>query len=195
MEKKKIFIWRHGETQWNKDKRFQGHLDIDLNKVGENQAIQLKAIVEKLNISQIISSDLKRTYRTALIASDGKIPIECSDKLREGKLGDAQGKTWTEVSTAYGEETLGQWFDPTIDMSFPNGELKSEAFKRFLSYIESYLSTTKSSNIGISTHGFIILRFLHYISKDHKSIDKVPNAYVFELDFYPSSKKWIWHKK
>ncbi|KAJ0457661.1 putative phosphoserine phosphatase [Helianthus annuus] len=61
-----IVVVRHGETEWNAEKRIQGHLDVDLNDVGRQQAV---AVAERLSreskISAIYSSDLKRALETA----------------------------------------------------------------------------------------------------------------------------------
>ncbi|GFP96943.1 phosphoglycerate mutase-like protein 4 [Phtheirospermum japonicum] len=63
-----IIVIRHGETEWNADRRIQGHLDVDLNDVGRQQAV---AVAERLSkepkISAVYSSDLKRAFYTAEI--------------------------------------------------------------------------------------------------------------------------------
>ncbi|KAF7848664.1 hypothetical protein BT93_L1757 [Corymbia citriodora subsp. variegata] len=89
-----IVVVRHGETEWNADKRIQGHLDIELNEIGRRQAT---AVGERLSregkISAIYSSDLKRAFETAnLIATAcGGLEVIKDPSLRERNLGELQG--------------------------------------------------------------------------------------------------------
>ncbi|KVH92574.1 Histidine phosphatase superfamily, clade-1 [Cynara cardunculus var. scolymus] len=95
-----VVVVRHGETEWNAEKRIQGHLDIDLNDVGRQQAV---AVAERLsgesNISAIYSSDLKRALETAqTIASRcGGLEVIQDPNLRERHLGDLQGLVYSEA--------------------------------------------------------------------------------------------------
>ena len=65
MKKQRIVIWRHGQTDWNIENRFQGHSDISLNSVGVSQAKRSAAILAEMVPTKIISSDLDRAFKTA----------------------------------------------------------------------------------------------------------------------------------
>lgn len=93
----RIVIWRHGQTDWNIQSRFQGHSDIPLNKVGEYQANHAANILAGMNPVRIISSDLIRAKQTAapLIASTG-LQLEVDANLRETNGGNWEGKTESE---------------------------------------------------------------------------------------------------
>jgi len=54
----RVVLWRHGQTDWNVENRFQGHSDIPLNKVGEYQVAQAASVLAGLKPNRIISSDL-----------------------------------------------------------------------------------------------------------------------------------------
>jgi broad specificity phosphatase PhoE len=184
-----LYIIRHGETDWNKCKRFQGHTDIELNETGIAQANALQNELKKISPDVVLSSDLARAKGTALLATKLlDTPIIFSDQLREAKLGVAEGKTYSEVKLLYGEKTLKDWFNPAIDMSFEEGELKSEAQSRAITYINGMIDELKVSKMVISTHGLLILRLLFFASKKIPEFVSVPNGKVFHIRV--DNKKW-----
>ena len=87
---KNIYLIRHGETDWNRDKRFQGQTDIPLNQTGREQASSLVSLMNQLKIEAAFSSDLSRAYETAQIAlSDSRLTIIKDYRLRETNIGCA----------------------------------------------------------------------------------------------------------
>ncbi len=189
---KKLFIFRHGQTPWNKEKRFQGHLDIPLSEEGKAEARDLREHLLPINFDYILSSDLKRAKMTTEIAlGDRDIPTSYSQMLREAYLGEAQGKTQDEVKELWGENILKQWFHATEDMKFPGGESKSEALVRFKNYVDSFLDTHPASTIAISTHGYIIFRLLCQISSVTPEGLAIKNCQAFEVDVDQQG-NWRW---
>ena len=81
----RLLVVRHEETDWNVERKMQGHVDIELNSNGIRQANALRDNLEKqnYNIDLIISSPLKRAKKTAEIISNGQIKIIYSDKIVE----------------------------------------------------------------------------------------------------------------
>ena len=93
----RIVIWRHGQTDWNIQSRFQGHSDIPLNKVGEYQANHSAKTLAGMNPNRIISSDLIRAQQTAApLIELTKLNLEIDAKLRETNGGNWEGKTERE---------------------------------------------------------------------------------------------------
>lgn len=96
-----FFLIRHGETEWNLQKRLQGQKDIPLSKVGVNQAQQLGCYFhnQDINFEHVYTSDLLRAHRTAQLITDRmpnkKIIIE--PNLRERYYGELEGKYISEV--------------------------------------------------------------------------------------------------
>src|SRR5690349_8413010 len=102
MNKKHLFIFRHGETDWNVEERFQGHLDIPLNDNGRNQARELGQKMKHFGLEAIFSSDLCRASETAqIVAQSINVPIFKDPRLREAHLGQAQGLTRTEIESQF----------------------------------------------------------------------------------------------
>ncbi len=107
-----IYLLRHGETQWNKAKRYQGHLNSDLTKKGRLQAQKMGACLKrelKGNISySMVCSPLGRTRQTAGIVSSA-LDFDVNncaidDQIIEVTLGDWDGMTHEEVSATYPQE-------------------------------------------------------------------------------------------
>lgn len=109
----RLIIWRHGETDWNLTGRFQGHHDIPLNAVGEQQARTAAPFLAEWGPTSIISSDLSRARGTARALADVTgLPVTLDERLREINVGDWVGRTIQEIV----EE------DPSIGERMRNGE-------------------------------------------------------------------------
>lgn len=103
----RIIAIRHGETAWNVDTRLQGHLDIELNATGRQQARRVAQALAHESISAIYSSDLLRAWDTArAIAEATGQPLHAHAGLRERGFGVLQGKTYAEIEAAWPEQSL-----------------------------------------------------------------------------------------
>jgi glucosyl-3-phosphoglycerate phosphatase len=100
----RLFIWRHGQTEWNVINRIQGHADVALDAVGRAQAIAAAAHLANERPDVIITSDLRRTADTAaaLAGITGLAPHR-DPRLRERYFGTWQGMTVDDVEAAYPE--------------------------------------------------------------------------------------------
>jgi probable phosphoglycerate mutase len=93
-----IYIVRHGETLWNKDKRLQGSVDIELSDYGRQLAKETGYALTGTTINLIYSSPLKRAYETAtLIRGDRKIDIITDERLKELSFGCFEGQNFSEL--------------------------------------------------------------------------------------------------
>ncbi|MGZ3547684.1 MAG: histidine phosphatase family protein, partial [Vulcanimicrobiaceae bacterium] len=92
-----VFV-RHGATDWNRDRRFQGQSDIPLNDEGRAQAEALARTLSAETFDRAIASDLTRAYDTArIIARASGIAIERDPRWREFDFGNWEGLTWEEI--------------------------------------------------------------------------------------------------
>ena len=158
-----IYMIRHGETNWNKEKRFQGQIDIPLNDLGKSQAINLanRLVKENLSIDAIYSSDLKRAVETAEgIAANNNLKVIVHTGLRERHFGILEGKKFEDLHQDY----------PGIHMGNLEqfGSLNVESFQllqtRMFSTIKELCNRHMGQNIAIVSHGAAINSFLHHIS-------------------------------
>lgn len=88
----KIYLARHGQTDWNKEMRAQGRRDIPLNEAGKSQAKELHDKLEGLEFDGVYASPLSRTAETAKIAIGDRYTIKYDDRLIERSFGDYEGK-------------------------------------------------------------------------------------------------------
>ena len=105
-----IVLVRHGETDWNRERRFQGHADTTLNDVGRGQALELAAALRDEGLEAVYTSPLRRASETARIVADvlGLVARELT-ALREIDVGDWQGLTVDEIRARYPERSDVAW--------------------------------------------------------------------------------------
>ncbi len=93
-----ILLARHGETDWNSERRWQGWADQPLNDVGRAQASELGASLAGRTIDAIYSSDLRRAAETArIVAETLGLPVTVDRGLREVDVGDWSGRVHSEI--------------------------------------------------------------------------------------------------
>ena len=152
MKKQRIVIWRHGQTDWNIENRFQGHSDISLNSVGVSQAKRSAAILAGMVPTKIISSDLDRAFKTATeLAKIVNLEIIKDPDLRETNGGNWEGKTGEE-NRKNDYERFVKWIDGTDEKAGEIGERRSEVAERALAAIERALIDFDGTLIVV-THG------------------------------------------
>jgi probable phosphoglycerate mutase len=96
-----VLLARHGETDWNSERRWQGHADRPLNGAGRAQARELAESLADGEIEVIYSSDLLRAHETALIVGDRLgLPVTVDPGLREVDVGDWSGRVHNEIEGA-----------------------------------------------------------------------------------------------
>ncbi|MBQ6486583.1 histidine phosphatase family protein [Candidatus Saccharibacteria bacterium] len=94
----KLYLARHGQTDWNLEHRAQGQVDIPLNETGIKQAEELREKLKSYHFDICYASPLSRAAETAKIAVDGQCEIIFMDDLKERYFGSLEGsdpKTWT----------------------------------------------------------------------------------------------------
>jgi broad specificity phosphatase PhoE len=184
---KTLFVFRHGETDWNREGRMQGGTDIHLNQLGRDQAAALRGFLQKNPVDVILSSDLTRALETARIGgADLRAPIVLDPRLRETNLGEAEGLTMAEVRARFSDEFLTNWrsVEPRLDhFKFPGGESKREHLQRVVAALEDFVHRTPYRRIGISSHGGAIRRLLHHLRPELREPVFVGNCVTYRLTF------------
>lgn len=161
--KTRIYLFRHGETDWNKERRIQGHIDIPLNDRGREQARALARHIERLGVQSIVSSDLSRALETATLASGRSTLVRSDQRLREIHLGKLQGLTREEMKGLLTPEQEAMLNDqPLSDADIVNlgGETGLQVYTRALEAMLEHLKLTGHTTIGVSTHGGVARRLL-----------------------------------
>ncbi|MFC9485587.1 histidine phosphatase family protein [Streptomyces hydrogenans] len=102
---RRIVLWRHGQTAWNLERRFQGSTDIELTEAGVHQARRAARLLAALRPDAIVASDLKRTAATAAeLAALTGLAVAHGAALRETYAGEWQGLTHDEIVARFGEQ-------------------------------------------------------------------------------------------
>jgi len=98
----KIFIVRHGETQWNREEVFRGRKDIPLNEAGQKQAVRVGQHFAHIPVNRIVSSPLERARQTAeAISNRTGVTIGTMDEFTDMNFGIWEGLTLPEVEKDY----------------------------------------------------------------------------------------------
>ena len=182
-----LYIFRHGETDWNLEGRMQGGTDIPLNANGRLQAESLRLFFEIHPVEAFITSDLRRANETALIAIHHlNLPLIVEPRIRETNLGVAEGLTRPELLLKLGDQAWTSWSSmDQPDFRFPGGESKHEHMMRFRAGIEEVLSKSSASRFGVATHGGAMRRFIHYVRPELAEPMMIPNCTVFKFTAVP----------
>lgn len=152
MSAQRIVLWRHGQTDWNIENRFQGHTDIPLNTVGQFQAEHAAKVLLGMNPIKIVSSDLIRTQQTATaLAALTGLSIVTDSGLRETNGGMWEGKTGAENRRIDEKNFLG-WLHGADIPAGTTGERRSEVANRARIVIEREIAETPGTVIFV-THG------------------------------------------
>jgi broad specificity phosphatase PhoE len=191
---KTIYAFRHGETDWNKESRFQGRMDIPLNETGRQQALRLREFLHTTSIEAVVSSDLSRALETAQIAmGEMDVPLILDPRLRETNLGEAEGLTYEEVITRFGSHVMDAWrsIGPGQgDVRFPGGESKQEHLTRILAALDEVLTRQPFDHFAVSTHGGALRRLIHHLRPDLTEPVMIGNCVLYEIRFHVSHGSW-----
>ena len=137
-----IVLVRHGETDWNLERRYQGHLDPPLNAAGRAQSEQLAEELAGEAFDAVYSSDLRRALETAeIVAARLGLAVATDPGLREVDLGSWAGLTRAQVIERFGKS-------PTHD-----GETRSEHTGRVVAAIRRITAKHPAGSVLVVTHG------------------------------------------
>lgn len=155
----KIYLVRHGQTEWNKQKRYQGSKDIELDETGLDQAEKLAEKLKNIQWSKVYSSDLQRARKTAetvINKSNLNIPILEVPELREMHFGDWEGETFTSIEEQFPEKVSAFFSDPTPQI-IPAGENAETFRERVVKGFEEILTngSTEDTILAVSHGGTI----------------------------------------
>jgi uncharacterized phosphatase len=149
-----VYLVRHGETDWNAERRMQGQTDIPLNEKGIGQAEACGAALNQGDYDVVISSHLKRAKKTAeIINRYMELPLETMTDFAERHFGDGEGLTMDERTELY------------PDLNYPNQEELEIFSERIMTGLEKVRQLHPEKRILLVAHGAVIKRMLTIIGK------------------------------
>jgi broad specificity phosphatase PhoE len=175
-----LLLVRHGETDWNREGRWQGHSQTPLNELGRRQAREVAAELEDVDV--VYSSDLRRARETAEILADRLgLEVRFDRRLRERRFGAWEGLTTAEIESDF-EEAHHRW-----QLGEGAGAEDAEPFDEFgarvRSFLEDVLQRHPEETVLVVGHGGSI-RVIHALAtgrdyvRDHRLIPAVANCAV-----------------
>ena len=174
-----IYVIRHGQTDWNKEGRIQGQVNVPLNDEGVRQAWEAHDAIAGVKFDAVFCSPLERTRQTCKIAYGGDDVIY-DDRLMERDFGENDGVKRAEVDFA------AFWTPGSAEHS-ACGESIDEMTARVVSFLDEINSKYKGKDILIVTHGGVIMIMKAYfcgMPKDNNFLEYlVTNGAVTKFDF------------
>ncbi len=184
----RLIVVRHGETRYNLEDRLTGQSDIPLNLLGERQATLVGAFLATEQVDVIVSSDLQRARKTAMVvAAYHDLPVEEDPAIREMSLGNWEGKTMAEVAVTEPEQ-LQRWRDDASHCAPDGGETLLEVQNRVKQALERWYTRYPDGSVVWVAHGGLIgILTCHLLNIDIKKRRhfRHANASIHEFNISP----------
>ena len=157
-----LILIRHGETDWNRVLRFQGHVDVPLNATGHEQARRLaeRLAFDKLVVDHLVCSDLIRTQQTAqpslqVLLPQARIDTLTDSALREQAFGVVDGKRVDDVKLEHAD-AWNQWLRFDADYGMPGGETTRQFHTRVMDAMRRIAQQYAGQTVMVVTHGGVL---------------------------------------
>lgn len=182
-----VYLVRHGETAWNRERRFQGHQDVPLSPAGLFQAERLAQRLKSETFDAVYSSDLKRAVQTAeIVARELALPVVTLKGLRERFMGEWEGLTQEEVAARFPD-----W--PGRIVEGKNGiESLSALQERMMNQLEHLVGLHRGGRILAVSHGGSINAALAKVSRGRygPGVTRLENASLTHLVYDHREEDW-----
>jgi alpha-ribazole phosphatase len=160
----KLILVRHGETDWNTERRYQGQLDVPLNGRGEWQAQLAGRALAGEAIERIVSSDLRRAFQTArAIAAACSLPVTADARLREISFGSWEGLNYDQILEQDGD-AYRRWKENPVENAPTGGETLAVTEQRVLSLWQE-IKEIDLETVALVSHGGTLRILLSYLLK------------------------------
>jgi 2,3-bisphosphoglycerate-dependent phosphoglycerate mutase len=158
-----ILLARHGETDWNREGRIQGHLDPPLNERGREQACELAARLDAEPLDALYASDLRRALETAdLVAARKRLSVTVEPGLREADMGSWSGLTATEIQRRY----PAAWRERLAGGQGHDGEAREAFHRRVVEALRRIASEHPGQRVLVIAHGGVIRTTRRHVDPD-----------------------------
>ena len=170
----KLFLVRHGQSQWNLENRFTGWQDVDITELGQEEARQAGLALANEPIDIAYTSTLIRAQHTLRIIlhemGDPHIPIVINAALNERGYGKLEGLNKAETAEKYGAEQVHIW-RRSFDVPPPGGESLKDTYERVIPYYQRFIEPKlkEGKNVLVVAHGNslrALIMFLEHLSPE-----------------------------
>ena len=179
-----IIIIRHGETEWNKTGRFQGHSDVPLSEEGRAQAEALGKNLVVDHVDAIYASDLTRAMETAApLAERFGLPVIPDPQLRELNFGAWEGRNFNDVN-AENPDAMKNFYNDPEQANIPDSENFTDFQRRVAGRVREITAQERGKRIVIVSHGASIrilladllsmpIRSIWHLSQLNTAVNKI----------------------
>jgi len=175
-----LILLRHGQSQWNRENRFTGWVDVPLSPKGEEEARKAGEKLRGRKIDEVFTSVLKRAVDTTNLALEsagiGEFPTTRDGALNERMYGDLQGLNKAEAAKKWGDDQIKIW-RRSYDTPPPGGESLADTAARVIPYWESSIlpRLKAGKNVLIGAHGTSLRALVMHV-------DRLPREQVLQLE-------------
>jgi broad specificity phosphatase PhoE len=149
----RILLLRHAETDWNRERRFQGWRDIPLSPTGREQAESAARLLAASPLAAVWSSPLSRARETAaLIAAPHKLTVHEADAFKEMGFGEWEGLTRDEVRERF-PDAHRAWAETPHDAAWPGAETLGAVRARALAGLDELREAHQGQTVCLVSHG------------------------------------------
>ncbi|MEO8545730.1 MAG: histidine phosphatase family protein, partial [Burkholderiaceae bacterium] len=151
-----LILIRHGETDWNRELRFQGQIDVPLNAAGHEQARRAGVQLADESVDQLVCSDLLRTRQTAMPPAQhlGLQPVNDSG-LREQNFGVVDGMRAEDIQAQF-PQAWSEWSAFDADFAFDGGESTRAFHDRVMAALWTLALSRQGQRLLVVTHGGVL---------------------------------------
>ncbi|MEO1050113.1 MAG: histidine phosphatase family protein [Bacteroidota bacterium] len=187
MKTKKIYLVRHGQTDYNKAGIVQGSgVDAPLNQLGHNQAEAFHTAYKHIPFDKVYTSALQRSIQSVKLFLDMSLPHQVLPELNEISWGDREGMKITPEEDQYYHWVLKQWQEGNTSLALEGGESPEEVAERQKKAIAHIISQQDEENILICMHGramrILLCTLLNYPLKSMDNFEHT-NLCLYQLSY------------
>ena len=152
-----VYLLRHGETDFNREKRMSCSDEAQLNETGKKQAQAASKLLENIPYDLVFSSPYMRARKTAEVANNGRVPIIVDNRLRERAAGVLEGKSLSEID-------LDGFYNYHKNAEYEGAENIQDFCERVWAFLEEMRERYKDKTILLVTHNIVIRAIKAYIT-------------------------------
>jgi broad specificity phosphatase PhoE len=191
----RLWLIRHGQSEWNASGRWQGQADPPLSQHGHHQAALLAERLAKLSPAALYTSDLRRAAQTAAPLAEvfGRPAIPRAD-LREVDIGGWAGKTYDEIVAAFPDEIIA--WQAGEDVARGGGERYTDLARRAVGFLDHLRHHHDGEDVVAVTHGGWIRAVLTHIldlDHNHPGLGGNANTGITVLRYLPTGLRLVTH--
>jgi probable phosphoglycerate mutase len=186
---RRVLLLRHGRTEWNAQRRFQGQADPPLDDVGRSQAYAVAALVAALRPDLLVTSDARRAAQTATIVGEqAGLPPVAEPRFRERGLGHWEGLTRDEVAARYPDE-FADWLAGR-GVARRGGESREEVARRARAGFDELPAVPTVVIVTHSATAMALTNSVLGIDQETRALGPLANCHWSELTCEPDAARW-----